>query len=101
MRYAQIVDDKVVNIILWDGEGRPPIKAGYLVLCEGVENAQIGGTRVNGEFLPRQLTAAEQAATQARQALLMAQEASRISARAKLKAGPKGLTDEELEALGL
>lgn len=100
MRYAQIINGEVVNILNWDGKKRLNIP-GTLVPVDNEPNAEIGGTLTPQGFARKPETPEQAQARQAAEQAAQAKEAARKSARAKLKAGPPGLTDEELEAIGL
>ena len=52
MRYAVVLDDEVVNVVLWDGEGEyTPLSGGEAVLVESDSPVGIGWTRVDGEWV--------------------------------------------------
>jgi hypothetical protein len=82
--YLVIKDDKVVNIVVWDGvsEWMPPVGTTVQLAPEGVG---IGWVSANGEWVAPD------------QHQSPAEDPAKISARAKLTA--LGLTEDELKAI--
>lgn len=100
MRYAQVIDGVVKNIIEWDGKKHLNIP-GDLVPVDNEPDAEIGGALGNNGFSRKPETPKQAQARQSAEQAAAAKKACCDSARAKLKSGPYGLTDEELEAIGL
>lgn len=48
--YAHIVDDKVINVIDWDGETEYQLDVGELILIPDGVISGIGWTYIGGEF---------------------------------------------------
>ena len=71
-KYAQIINNKVENIILWDGISPIDFIEGEVVLAD--ENAWVGGSYEDGAFIPQytqeELDAIEAEQGQVRRAII-------------------------------
>jgi hypothetical protein len=71
-RYAQIINNKVENVILWDGISPIDFIEGEVVLAD--ESAWVGGSYESGAFIPQytqeELDALEDEQGQVRRAII-------------------------------